>query len=409
MVRTGPGPTRVVGVLERVARENPGLVVMAGVAGGLRETPVCPPIGRVVDRSGRSWSPSAGDGAGSVTLLGVDAPVTTVEEKAALGVAHDASLVDCESHAFAEAATRLGLAWAIVRGVSDGPGESLPGEVIGWTDESGRTRLGRVLGGLIRRPRLVGDVARLGRRSARAMEGVVGRVESLVGAAERPADGSLWPVPEDARRVLIFGGTFDPPHRAHFELPEAARQTIGADWVLYVPAARSPHKSTGPEASDADRVAMLEAGLGHGRRASVSRIELVRGTEDSPSYTVDTLAHLRRIVPEATELRLLIGADQATAFHRWREAERILELAPPCVMQRGEAGSRESLRRALSEHWSDAEVEAWMERVVDVPMIDASATRVRELLRSGDRSSSELASMVPPAVLAEIGARGLYA
>jgi nicotinate-nucleotide adenylyltransferase len=207
--------------------------------------------------------------------------------------------------------------------------------------------------------------------------------------------------------VLLFGGTFDPPHRAHIELPLRAKEAVGASWLVYIPAARSPLKDDGPIASGDDRVDMLEATLEGRAGAIVSRIEI--DAPDGPSYTVDTLDRLRAAIGESRELRLLIGADQARSFHKWREFERIIELAEPVVMLRAPSESREKLLGAMQGHWTEEQLDAWSSRIVDVPVMDVSATRIRELLEAGDLDSAELADLLPEAVLKIIRERDLYA
>jgi hypothetical protein len=126
---------------------------------------------------------------GGATLLGVSEPVTEPEDKAALGVAHDADLVDCESHAFAARATHHALAWAVVRGVSDGPSDRLDPRVLRWTDEHGGTRPGVVAADMLRHPRLIRVASRLGRNAARAMDAVCARLDGIIAAPERVGDG----------------------------------------------------------------------------------------------------------------------------------------------------------------------------------------------------------------------------
>ena len=60
-----------------------------------------------------------------------------------------------------------------------------------------------------------------------------------------------------ARRLIVFGGSFDPPHIAHEQLPALAMQAINADVVVYVPAARQPLKLDGEHTSALHRLAML--------------------------------------------------------------------------------------------------------------------------------------------------------
>lgn len=206
--------------------------------------------------------------------------------------------------------------------------------------------------------------------------------------------------------VLLFGGTFDPPHKAHVELPLRAREAYGAEWLVYVPAAQSPHKADAPGASGEDRVAMLEAAVGDAAGVIVSRVEI--DAPVGPSYTVRTLERVRSALGDAREVRLLIGADQAVSFHRWREFERVMALAEPLVMLRSPDETRDSLLASMRPHWEGAALEAWGERVVDVPVLDVSATRVRELLERGAIDSAELGVLLPREVIGVIRARGLY-
>lgn len=214
------------------------------------------------------------------------------------------------------------------------------------------------------------------------------------------------PIPAGARSVLVFGGTFDPPHRGHVVLPAKVRARLGLDWVLYIPAARNPLKASGPLADDESRLAMLRAALEGQGRASISTLELERSA--GPSYTVDTLRALHSLLPGGTTLRLLIGADSAGAFHRWREAREVIALAEPVVMLRRPAESADMLIEAMRPHWSPADLEAWRRRIADVPMIDASATEIREWLRSPVANLSRLEEALSPAVLGVIRSRGLY-
>jgi nicotinate-nucleotide adenylyltransferase len=64
-----------------------------------------------------------------------------------------------------------------------------------------------------------------------------------------------------ARRVAIFGGSFDPVHAAHIACAKLALEHARVDHIVFVPAARSPLKAQGPTASGPERVAMLETSL----------------------------------------------------------------------------------------------------------------------------------------------------
>ncbi len=214
------------------------------------------------------------------------------------------------------------------------------------------------------------------------------------------------PVDPGARLALLFGGTFDPPHRAHIELPAEVRDLLEADTLVYIPAARSPHKADGPVASAEDRITMLRAALDGRPRVAISTIELQRSATE-PSYTADTLRALREELPATTALRLLIGADQAAAFHLWRHPELIAALAEPVVMLRTPLESADALLARMQPHWPAADLDRWRARIVPIPVLDAEATDIRRRL-ADNPDDPALAGLIPAPVLAYIRARRLY-
>jgi nicotinate-nucleotide adenylyltransferase len=210
--------------------------------------------------------------------------------------------------------------------------------------------------------------------------------------------------PTRCRRLVIYGGSFDPPHRAHMELPFDAAKQIGADGVMFVPTGSPPHKP-GPIAPGEHRVNMLRAALGDRKAAAISTFEIDR--EYKASYTVDTLDHFRAELGEAVELRLLIGADMAAMFYQWRQPRRIIELAEPVVMMRPPLDV-EALLAELPDELSDAERAAWRGRVIACPQIDVASTALRERLAAGEYESEDVRSQLPGPVLEYIRREGLY-
>jgi nicotinate-nucleotide adenylyltransferase len=201
-------------------------------------------------------------------------------------------------------------------------------------------------------------------------------------------------------RILIFGGTFDPPHRAHIELPLKVARATGCKRVIYVPARINPLKSDRPSPGH-HRVAMLEAALASQPNVEISTLELDR---EGPSYFVSTLEELSRQLA-GTDLCFLIGCDQAIEFHRWREWERILEVAEPIVMLRP-PWTCESLRDAIAEKQGEERAQWWIDHLANesLPRIDVSATMIRERLARGEG----IDDLVTPEVGAYIREHGLY-
>jgi nicotinate-nucleotide adenylyltransferase len=133
-------------------------------------------------------------------------------------------------------------------------------------------------------------------------------------------------------RVAFFGGTFDPPHCGHLNVAAAAANAFHLDSVLFAPAGRQPLKPGSPSASFSDRLAMTTLACEQDKRFQASALDAPR-TNGLPNYTVDTLAELQRTMPDAT-LFNLVGADSFLDLRRWRETDRLLELAEWIVVSR---------------------------------------------------------------------------
>jgi len=191
---------------------------------------------------------------------------------------------------------------------------------------------------------------------------------------------------------------FDPPHFYHTIGPLSMTMRLFGEtgWLLYVPAAKSPHKPTGPLASDRQRLAMLKLALDIPGRRSIWTDEIDRarwqgshGGEVS-SFTVDTLTRLRRILPKGIRLRLLMGSDQAAAFHKWKDCRAVIRLAEPLVMARDPIVTVNQLYQSLdAEFWTRDERAAWCRRMAPNFPMPASSSSVRERIPSAPRKAED--------------------
>ncbi|RMF97067.1 MAG: nicotinate-nucleotide adenylyltransferase [Gammaproteobacteria bacterium] len=127
----------------------------------------------------------------------------------------------------------------------------------------------------------------------------------------------------------VFGGTFDPVHIGHLRCALEVLLRLGLSELRLVPAARPPHRPA-PVAPAVLRAEMLEAAVADQPGLVVDRRELDR---PGLSYTVDTLAELRREQP-GRAIALVIGMDAYAGLDRWHRWEQLLELAHLVVMQR---------------------------------------------------------------------------
>ena len=121
-------------------------------------------------------------------------------------------------------------------------------------------------------------------------------------------------------KIGVLGGSFDPVHLGHLAAAEDVHVKMGLDKVYFIPAAQSPLKEGSPEASAAERLAMLEAALDPYPQFEALDFEILAG---GISYTFDSVRHLAALLPEC-RLFWIIGADQVAALPRWH---RVTELA----------------------------------------------------------------------------------
>jgi len=182
-------------------------------------------------------------------------------------------------------------------------------------------------------------------------------------------------------RLGIFGGSFDPIHHGHLILARAAREELGLERILFIPAHQSPHKTDAKPATAQDRLAMIQLALAGEDGFAATDLELHR---PPPSYTVETLRELKISHPH-DEFVLLIGADNVPKFDTWREPDEIRRLAQLAVLDRA--------RHETPHDWP-----------VVRRLIDISSTDLRARVAAG----RSIRYLTPGAVCDYIKAKGLY-
>lgn len=194
--------------------------------------------------------------------------------------------------------------------------------------------------------------------------------------------------------LLLYGGTFDPPHAGHLNNLRAAMDAVRPDRVVVMPAGVPPHKAASTTPGEW-RLAMCACFAELDPRVTVSRWELDRAGR---SYTVNTLEMLRARCPD-TALYLALGSDMLLTFTQWRDWPRILQLAT-LVVQSRQGGDAALLREAARD------LAAQGGRVVfaaAVPVPCASRD-----IRAGTLPPETLRAVLPATVRRVIRAHHLY-
>lgn len=194
-----------------------------------------------------------------------------------------------------------------------------------------------------------------------------------------------------------MGGTFDPIHLGHLVTAEQARADLGLDEVIFLPAG-TPWQKVREDVTPAEhRYLMTVLATAANAAFCVSRLEI---DADGPSYTVDTLRHVRAAlqrngISHAREnLFFITGADAILNILTWKDADEVLDLATFVAATRP------------GHDLAGLEREGLVGRVVqlDVPALAISSTDLRQRFAAG----RAVRYMVPREVEEYVHKHGLY-
>ena len=180
--------------------------------------------------------------------------------------------------------------------------------------------------------------------------------------------------------IGLLGGSFDPAHQGHVHITLEAMKRFGLDRVWWLVSPGNPLKPRGPAALER-RLARARAMMRH-PRVAVTDFEARAGTR----YTAETIAALQATWPQVRFVWLM-GADNLAQFHRWKDWQEIMHSVPVGVLARpgDRVGARTAKAAQVFRHARLApraskllgrlDAPHWC--FVNVPMVDASSTRIR--------------------------------
>ena len=186
-------------------------------------------------------------------------------------------------------------------------------------------------------------------------------------------------------RVGVFGGSFDPPHRAHYEIANLASRRIPLDKLYLVPAFHTLLSGHLPLTGPTHRLAMVHLLAQELPGSAVLTYEL---QQKRAVPTIETIRYLQDR-EGAAHYYLLIGGDQAARFTEWEQWERLVELVQVICFHRPGSVPDERLRSLAT--------------FIDYSS-DLTSTAVRESIRSERLEAGVLSS----AVAEYIQRTGLY-
>ena len=179
-------------------------------------------------------------------------------------------------------------------------------------------------------------------------------------------------------RIVIFGGTFNPPTRAHLDIAAEALYYLDAEKVLFVPVS-DLYKKDDVEISY-HRVNMLNLAIGNFRRLEIdfTEVDAVKLT-----YTYETVEKIKSQYQDK-ELFLLIGADNLEDFKNWKNQRSIMENCSLLVVNRNNSSIDEIIE-------SNEILTEFKDKIIEAPIeeIEISSTEVRNRIASGELEGLE--------------------
>ncbi len=204
-------------------------------------------------------------------------------------------------------------------------------------------------------------------------------------------------------KILLYGGTFDPPHNGHLNNLRAAAERVRPDKVVVMPAGLSPFKQK-TAAPGALRLEMCECfrALEQSEDAipalEVSGWEVAQAEAGNRNYTVLTVEKLAEENP-GVQLYLAIGSDMLLSFDGWHRWQDILRLAHLVVTSRNVGDDPELHAKARQLDPTGARI-----LFAPVQALPMASSELRARLAEGEACEAEL----PEAVRAVIRREKLY-
>ncbi len=179
-------------------------------------------------------------------------------------------------------------------------------------------------------------------------------------------------------RVGLYGGSFNPIHCGHLIIARSVAERLGLARVIFLPSAVPPHKQDECLVDSDQRAEMVRLAIAGEQLFDFSDYDLTRS---GPSYTIETVAHFRRRLPEGTELFWIIGADWLRELGTWYKAQELVEACT--IVTAARPGWDQPDLPALPGRFTEAQIAKLRDHILDTPRIDISAGDIRRRVAAG--------------------------
>ncbi len=189
-------------------------------------------------------------------------------------------------------------------------------------------------------------------------------------------------------KIGLFFGSFNPIHVGHLIIANFMATQTALDRVWLVVSPQNPLKEKSSLARDYDRLHLVRLAIADNPLLAASDVEFQL---PKPSFTIDTLSHLKEKYPKNTFV-LLMGSDNLATLAKWKNYEQLLAQYEIFVYRRPQFVPPPEF--VLHPHV----------QLFDAPLMDISATYIR----SCRQASKSIRYLVTDAVLDYIETSSLY-
>ena len=186
------------------------------------------------------------------------------------------------------------------------------------------------------------------------------------------------------RKLGLFGGSFNPPHKGHEHLAKVLHEALNLDEVILIPAKKPPHKSDAEYASAEDRLKMCQLMAENYDWLRTDDYELL---QERVSYSYYTIRHFKKLYPEE-KFYFLAGGDMLSSFTEWFRWQEILEMTALACIAR-EQDEYQKLLPYAEKLRQNGEI-----FLVNADIFTVSSTKIRDIIRKNQNSSCYLSEKI---------------
>lgn len=192
------------------------------------------------------------------------------------------------------------------------------------------------------------------------------------------------------KKVGLFLGSFNPIHIGHLILANYIIENTDMDELWFVVSPQNPFKDKKSLLKDHNRLDMVQLALKNYPKLRASNVEF---SLPVPSYTIDTLTYLHEKYPDYS-FALIMGEDNLKSLRRWKNSDLLINNHQIIVYPRVYSDGGLSTENVVHENIA----------IVKAPVIELSATEIREMIKEG----KNVRPMLPPEVFEYLDGSNFY-